>query len=99
MDVPLVNVKSTVKIWSIFVAFLENMNFMYLDIFFHDIFLIFDRIRKKPEFLKDFGVCPSLDVARLPQMALFVFRTFLLVAPLINQLMGKLKLNHVRKTQ
>ena len=26
-DTYLVNVKSTVKIWSIFVAFLENMNF------------------------------------------------------------------------
>ena len=44
-----------------------------------------------------FIVWPFLDVARLPQLALFVFRTFVTVEQLINQLMGKLKLNYVRK--
>ena len=29
MDVPLVNVKSALKIWSIFVAFLENMDYKF----------------------------------------------------------------------
>ena len=65
---------------------------------FHEIFLILDRMDIEEKIIQIyFIVWPFLDVARLPQLALFVFRTFLLVAPLINQLMGKLKLNYVRK--
>ena len=35
------NVKSTVKIWSIFVAFLENMNFNYWNFFLLNIFFTY----------------------------------------------------------